>query len=189
MEDSPTVDRTLNIYRSLAAEKLTNVGLVLQAYLFRTEDDLRSLLAEGARIRLCKGAYKEPGQVAFAKKADVDRNYDRLAAMMIDAARRDGGEPSSADGRIAARTALATHDPRRIEFARQEAERLGLPRRALEFQMLYGIRSDLQEALVAEGYPVRVYIPYGTEWYPYYVRRLAERPANLWFFLSNLIRG
>jgi proline dehydrogenase len=189
MEDSPTVDRTLNIYRSLAAEKLTNVGLVLQAYLFRTEDDLRSLLAEGARIRLCKGAYKEPGQVAFARKADVDRNYDRLAAMMIDAARRDGGEPSSADGRLPARTALATHDPRRIEFARQEAERLGLPRRALEFQMLYGIRSDLQEALVAEGYPVRVYVPYGTEWYPYYVRRLAERPANLWFFLSNLIRG
>lgn len=189
MEDSPTVDRTLDIYRSLVAEKLTNVGLVLQAYLFRTEDDLRSLLAEGARIRLCKGAYNEPGQVAFARKADVDGNYDRLAAMMIEAALRDGAEPSSADGRVPARTALATHDPRRIEFACREAERLGLPRRALEFQMLYGIRTDLQESLAAEGYPVRVYVPYGTEWYPYYVRRLAERPANLWFFLSNLIRG
>jgi proline dehydrogenase len=189
MEDSLTVDRTLDIYRSLAAERLTNVGLVLQAYLFRTEDDLRSLLAEGARIRLCKGAYQEQGSVAFAKKADVDRNYDRLAAMMIATSLQTGGEPSSADGRIPARTALATHDPRRIEFARQEGARLGLPRRALEFQMLYGIRGDLQQALAAEGYPVRIYVPYGTEWYPYYVRRLAERPANVWFFLTNLIRG
>ena len=189
MEDSATVDRTLDIYRSLAAERLTNVGLVLQAYLFRTEDDLRSLLAEGARIRLCKGAYKEPGTIAFAKKADVDRNYDRLAALMIAASLQTGSEPSSSDGRFPARTALATHDPRRIEFARLEAARLGLPRGALEFQMLYGIRADLQRALGAEGYPVRIYVPYGTEWYPYYVRRLAERPANVWFFLSNLIRG
>ena len=189
MEDSPTVDRTLDIYRSLAAERLTHVGLVLQAYLFRTEDDLGSLLAEGARIRLCKGAYKEPKHIAFAKKADVDRNYDHLAAMMIAASLQTGGEPSSADGRIPARTALATHDPRRIEFARQQAARLGLPRRALEFQMLYGIRGDLQQSLAAEGYPVRIYVPFGTEWYPYYVRRLAERPANVWFFLSNLIRG
>jgi proline dehydrogenase len=189
MEDSPMVDRTLAIYRSLIAEELTNVGLVLQAYLYRTEEDLRALLGEGARIRLCKGAYKEPAETAFPKKADVDRNYDRLAAMMVAAALQGGAEASSADGRIPARTALATHDPRRIAFARQEAERLGLPRPALEFQMLYGIRSDLQQTLAAEGYPVRVYVPYGTEWYPYYVRRLAERPANVWFFLSNLIRG
>jgi len=189
MEDSATVDRTLDIYRSLAAERLTDVGLVLQAYLFRTEDDLRSLLAEGARIRLCKGAYQEPPTIAFAKKADVDRNYDRLTSMMIAASLQTGSEPSSADGRLPARTALATHDPRRIEFARQEAARLGLPPRALEFQMLYGIRADLQHALGAEGYPVRIYVPYGTEWYPYYIRRLAERPANVWFFLSNLIRG
>lgn len=189
MEDSPTVDRTLAIYRSLIAEELTNVGLVLQAYLYRTEQDMRALLGEGARIRLCKGAYKEPAETAFPKKADVDRNYDRLAAMMVAAALQGGAEASSADGRIPARTALATHDPRRIAFARQEAERLGLPRPALEFQMLYGIRSDLQQTLAAEGYPVRVYVPYGTEWYPYYVRRLAERPANMWFFLSNLIRG
>jgi proline dehydrogenase len=189
MEDSATVDRTLDVYRSLLAEGSTNVGLVLQAYLFRTEDDLRSLLADGAHIRLCKGAYKEPGTIAFAKKADVDRNYDRLAAMMIAASLQTGSKPSSADGRIPARAALATHDPRRIEFARGEAARLGLPRRALEFQMLYGIRGDLQQALAAEGYPVRIYVPYGTEWYPYYIRRLAERPANLWFFLSNLVRG
>ena len=189
MEDFSTVDRTLDVYRSLVQDGLTNVGLVLQAYLFRTEADLQSLMAEGARIRLCKGAYKEPGSVAFARKSDVDRNYDRLASMMIAAARQNGAEPSSADGRIPARTALATHDPRRIAFARQEAARLGLPRQALEFQMLYGIRGDLQQSLVAEGYPVRVYVPYGTEWYPYYVRRLAERPANVWFFLSNFVRG
>jgi proline dehydrogenase len=188
MEDSATVDRTLDIYRSLIAEGLTNVGLVLQAYLFRTEADLRSLLAVGARIRLCKGAYKEPADTAFPNKADVDRNYDRLAAMMI-AASLPGDQPSSADGRIPARAALATHDPRRVAFARQEASRLGLPQRALEFQMLYGIRADLQQTLAADGYPVRVYVPYGTEWYPYYVRRLAERPANVWFFLSNLVRG
>jgi proline dehydrogenase len=108
---------------------------------------------------------------------------------MIAASLQAGSEPSSSDGRFPARTALATHDPRRIEFARLEAARLGLPRGALEFQMLYGIRADLQRALGAEGYPVRIYVPYGTEWYPYYVRRLAERPANVWFFLSNLIRG
>jgi proline dehydrogenase len=189
MEDSSTVDRTLAIYRNLAAEGLTNVGLVLQAYLYRTEDDLRALLAEGARIRLCKGAYNEPASVAFPKKADVDRNYDRLVAMMLDATRQRGGESLPSDGRTPPPAAIATHDPRRITFARQEAERLGLPRQALEFQMLYGIRSDLQQALTLEAYPVRIYVPYGREWYPYYVRRLAERPANLWWFLTNLVRG
>jgi proline dehydrogenase len=109
--------------------------------------------------------------------------------MMIDAALASGGEPSTPDGRVPARTAIASHDPRRVAFAREYAERVGLPRRALEFQMLYGIRADLQQALAAEGYPVRVYVPYGTEWYPYYVRRLAERPANVWFFVSNFLRG
>jgi proline dehydrogenase len=125
MEDFPTVDRTLDVFRSLVRGGLTNVGLVLQAYLFRSEADLRSLLAEGARIRLCKGAYKEPSSVAFARKSDVDQNYDRLASMMIAAAQQDGAEPSSGDGRIPARTALATHDPRRIAFARQEGDRIG----------------------------------------------------------------
>lgn len=189
MEDSSTVDRTLAIYRSLRSEGLANVGLVLQAYLYRTEADVQALLQEGARIRLCKGAYNEPAQMAFPRKLDVDHNYDRLSAMMIASARERGGEPTSADGRIPAPTALATHDPRRIDYARQEAERIGLPRRAVEFQMLYGIRSDLQQALTAEGYPVRIYVPYGREWYPYYVRRLAERPANLWWFITNLVRG
>lgn len=188
MEDSPTVDRTFQIYRRLVADGLTNLGLVIQAYLYRSEADLRDLLAEGARIRLCKGAYREPPEVAFPKKADVDRNYDRLAAMMIDAAVARGPIASSDDGRFPAPAALATHDPRRIEFARRYAESVGLPRRCLEFQMLYGIRSDLQRRLAGHGYPMRVYVPYGTEWYPYTVRRLAERPANLWFFVSNLFR-
>ena len=189
MEDSSTVDRTLEIYRALRAGGLANVGLVIQAYLYRSQDDMRALLSEGARIRLCKGAYQETPKVAFPKKADVDRNYDRLAGMMIEAAVRQGGEPTSADGRIPAPPAFATHDPQRITFARNFAEQAGLSKRGLEFQMLYGIRGDLQQALANEGYPVRVYVPYGTEWYPYYVRRLAERPANLWFFLSNILRG
>jgi len=188
MEDSSTVDRTLAIYRQLAAEGLGNVGLVLQAYLYRTETDLTGLLAQGARIRLCKGAYNEPADRAFPKKSDVDRNYDHLAAMMLAAAGR-AGAATSEDDRVPPATAIATHDPRRIDCARSEAERLGLPRQAVEFQMLYGIRSDLQQALAAAGYPVRVYVPYGTEWYPYYVRRLAERPANLWWFLTNFVRG
>ena len=189
MEDSSTVDRTLAAYRALRAQGLTNVGLVIQAYLYRSQEDVRALLAEGARVRLCKGAYKEPPQVAFPKKADVDRSYDALAAMMIEAAVGHSGETSSPDGRIPAPAAFATHDPQRIAFARSFAEQVGLPKRALEFQMLHGIRGDLQQMLANAGYPVRVYVPYGTEWYPYVVRRLAERPANLWFFLSNLLRG
>jgi len=189
MEDSSTIDRTLAVYRDLAGEGLTNVGLVLQAYLYRTEADLTALLAEGTRVRLCKGAYNEPADRAFPRKADVDRNYDHLTGLMLAAAQRRGADAASDDGRTPPPTAIATHDPRRIAFARQEAERLGLSRRALEFQMLYGIRSDLQQALADEGYPVRIYVPYGTQWYPYYVRRLAERPANLWWFLTNLVRG
>jgi len=189
MEDSPTVDRTLDVYRALRAQGLTNLGLVTQAYLYRSQEDVRALLADGAHLRLCKGAYKESRDVAFPKKADVDSNYDRLAEMMIEAAVRQGGRTPSDDGRIPPPAAFATHDPRRIAFARSFAEKAGLPKRGIEFQMLYGIRSDLQELLVNEGYPVRVYVPYGTEWYPYTVRRLAERPANLWFFLSNLLRG
>lgn len=189
MEDSASVDRTLQLYRTLKAEGLTNTGLVIQSYLFRSEQDVKALLAEGTRIRLCKGAYKEPPQVAFPRKADVNANYDRLAVLMIDAAKASGAVPGSEDGRIPPLPAIATHDARRIQFAKEHAAKVGLPKRALEFQMLYGIRSDLQFALADEGYPVRVYVPYGTEWYPYFVRRLAERPANVWFFVSNFFRG
>jgi proline dehydrogenase len=188
MEDAPTVDRTLSIYRTLAQEGRNNLGLVIQAYLYRSQDDVPALVANGTPIRLCKGAYKEPPHVAYPKKSDVDASYDLLARVMIDASLARGATPSSEDGRVPALAAIATHDPRRIEHARSYAAQVGLPKAALEFQMLYGIRTDLQRMLVREGYPVRVYVPYGTEWYPYFVRRLAERPANLWFFLSNLVR-
>lgn len=189
MEDSAAVDRTLSVYRALAAEGASNLGVVIQAYLYRSDDDIAALASAGTPVRLCKGAYKEPPDVAYPKKKDVDAAYDRLASRLIDAAIAHGSRPSSPDGRIPAMVAIASHDPRRIEHARSYAESAGLPRGALEFQMLYGIRSDLQQMLVEAGYPVRIYVPYGTEWYPYTVRRLAERPANLWFFLSNLIRG
>lgn len=188
MEDSSTVDRTIQLYRTLRSEGLQNVGLVIQAYLYRSEKDVRDLLAEGARFRLCKGAYKEPAEVAFPRKSDVDANYDKLASMMIDAALAAGSLPASDDGRMPPVTGIATHDERRVRRAQECAKKVGLPKRALEFQMLYGIRSDLQTSLAAEGYPVRIYVPYGTEWYPYFARRLAERPANVWFFISNFFR-
>lgn len=188
MEDSAAVDRTLQVYRTLRAEGLDNTGVVIQSYLYRSEQDVRSLLAQGARIRLCKGAYKEPPEIALPKKRDVDANYDRLTAIMIEAALATGSQPAGEDGHQPPIPAIATHDPRRIRFAKEHAAKVGLPKRALEFQMLNGIRTDLQVSLAAEGYPVRVYVPYGTEWYPYFVRRLAERPANLWFFLSNFFR-
>jgi proline dehydrogenase len=189
MEDSTTVDATLQVYNTLCAEGCTNVGLVIQAYLYRSQADVEKLLANGTRIRLCKGAYNEPSTVAFPKKRDVDANFDKLTAMMIDGALSHGSEAASADGRIPPIPAIGTHDEDRIIFAREYAEQKGLPKEVLEFQMLHGIRSDLQDALVKEGYPVRIYVPYGTEWYPYFMRRLAERPANLWFFLSAFIRG
>jgi proline dehydrogenase len=164
------------------------VGLVVQSYLFRTERDTRQLLERGVHFRLVKGAYKEPADKAYPKKADVDANFDLLAKILIDAAQASKSPKLSEDGRIPPLPAIGTHDEKRIEFAKQYAEKVGLPKEALEFQMLYGIRRDLQEQLVAEGYPVRVYVPFGTHWYPYFMRRLAERPANIWFFLSNFFR-
>ena len=189
MEDSGTVDRTIQIYHTLMADGITNVGLAIQSYLHRSEEDVLNLLEEGTRIRLCKGAYNEPPEVAFPKKSDVDANFDRLAALMIDASLSQGSVPASADGKIPPITALGTHDEKCTVSACKHAEKVGLPKEALEFQMLYGIRSDLQDALHARGYPVRVYVPFGTEWYPYFMRRLAERPANLWFFITALVRG
>ena len=189
MEDASTVDRTLEFYRTLRAEGLKNTGLVIQAYLFRCQADVEALLVAPTRIRLCKGAYREAAHVAFPRKADVDLNFDTLAAMMIDSALAHGAPPASPDGKMPALPAIASHDEKRISFARRYAAQVGLPKTALEFQMLHGIRTDLQLALVREGYPVRVYVPYGTHWYPYFMRRLAERPANVWFFLSNYLRG
>jgi proline dehydrogenase len=189
MEDSPCVDVTLDLYRQMRdKEGLTNCGIVIQAYLYRSEEDIRRLAQEGGFVRLCKGAYKEPADIAFPKKSDVDTNYDKLARILIDGSVACGAPRLSENGCIPPSPAIASHDPLRLAAAKAYAETAGLPKDALEFQMLYGIRRDLQEQTVAEGYPVRVYVPYGTEWYPYYVRRLAERPANVWFFVSNFFR-
>lgn len=189
MEDSPYTDLTLALFRKMmAAGFKDNVGIVIQAYLYRSEEDVRRLMEEGASVRLCKGAYKEPAHIAFPKKKDVDANFDKLTEILIDGALSHGKPTVSGCGRFPPIPAIASHDAARIEHAKSYARKVGLPKEALEFQMLYGIRRDLQESLKNEGYPVRVYVPYGTEWYPYFVRRLAERPANLWFFVSNFVR-
>ena len=146
------------------------------------------LLESGSKIRLCKGAYDEPDQVAFPKKADVDANFDRLVEQLIDGSVSNGTPEISEDGKIPPIPAIATHDEKRVVFTQGYSEKSGFPKRAVEFQMLQGIRRDLQQSLAEEGFPVRVYVPYGREWYPYYLRRLAERPANLWFLLCNLFR-
>jgi proline dehydrogenase len=189
IEDSPWVDATLRLYRKMRFERgFRNIGVAIQAYLYRSEQDIRRLAEERGRVRLCKGAYKEPADIAFPKKSDVDANYDRLARTLVVASKAEGSPALSQDGKTPPLPALATHDEARIKQAKDFARSTGLPKNALEFQMLHGIRRDLQEKLAGEGYPVRVYVPYGTEWYPYFTRRLAERPANLWFFISNFFR-
>lgn len=189
MEDSALTSRTLAVYEwALGQGYADHVGIVLQAYLYRTEQDLSRVLNGGGRVRLCKGAYQEPPSLAFPRKADVDRNYDQLAFQLLQHEPPAKMPLLSGDGRIPPIPALATHDPARIAHARQAVHELNLPRQAVEFQMLYGIRRDLQEVLAKEGYSVRVYVPYGTRWYPYFMRRLAERPANVWFFISNFFR-
>lgn len=190
MEDTPYTDITLAMYNAMLERGFPSacVGVVQQAYLFRAEADLRALLQTGARIRLVKGAYNEPPEKAFAKKADTDSNYDLLAKHMIDASAAKENNALSPDGRTPPLVVIASHDDRRVDFAKKHAEKVGLPKTAIEFQMLHGIRRDLQDALVKDGYPVRVYVPFGAEWYPYFMRRLAERPANIWFFVSNYFR-
>jgi proline dehydrogenase len=140
--------------------------------LYRTEKDVQDLLAAGCRLRLCKGAYKEPPEVAFPKKSDVDANYVKLMKMLLLSGIYHG---------------IATHDPAMIEATKDFAREQNIKRDQFEFQMLYGIRADLQEKLVRDGFRVRVYIPYGVDWFPYFMRRLAERPANVAFFLRNLL--
>ena len=188
MEDSPVTQITLDIMREMRQRGFNNVGIVIQAYLYRSEADIKQLVQDCYTVRLCKGAYKEPASVAFPKKKDVDANYDRLAALLMDGEKAQGCPVSGEDGRFPPIPGIATHDPKRVDFAREYAQKIGLPQQAIEFQMLYGIRRELQSQLASEGYPVRVYVPYGTEWYPYYMRRLAERPANVWFFISNFFR-
>jgi proline dehydrogenase len=177
MESTAYTDRTLAIFRDLRRE-FNNVGIVIQAYLYRSEADIAALCQAGAHVRLCKGAYKEPPVHAFPKKADVDASYVRLMKMLLSPEAR------------AHKTygAIATHDVNMIEATRQYAQEQLVPRDEFEFQMLHGIRRDLQNELAADGYGMRVYVPYGTEWYPYYIRRLAERPANIWFIVSNFFR-
>ena len=172
MESSEYVDRTLSVYRVLRKDH-PGVGVCIQAYLYRSAEDVRALAAEGATVRVCKGAYLEGPTVAFPRKAEVNQSYSRLASTLLAAG---------------CTVHIATHDERLIEGALRFVERRGIPAHRFEFQMLYGIRRDLQERLLRAGFPVRVYVPYGSQWYPYLTRRLAERPANLWFLASNLVR-
>ena len=176
MEGSPYTQRTLDFVRGLhrLPGHAGKVGTVIQSYLYRSEDDVKLLLSEGIRIRLCKGAYKESPEIAFPKKEDVDANYVKLAKMLVTSGIYHG---------------LATHDEQIIDKMKQFAKEQNLPATAYEFQMLHGIRRDLQEKLVREGYGMRVYIPFGSEWYPYFMRRLAERPANVLFIAKNMFRN
>jgi proline dehydrogenase len=191
MEDTPYTDITLAMFDSMLERGFTtrDIGMVMQSYLFRAEADTRRILQKCSRIRLVKGAYNEPTDKAYARKADTDANYDLLSKIILDATTSFGDNSVSADGRVPPYLAMGTHDANRIDFAKKHAEKIGLPKDAVEIQMLYGIRRDLQDQLVREGYPVRVYVPFGTHWYPYFMRRLAERPANIWFFVSQYFRG
>lgn len=171
MEGSAYTERTLGIVRRVRA-KYPGIGTVVQAYLYRTEQDVQGLLAARCGIRLCKGAYKEPPEVAFPKKSDVDANYVKLMKVLLPSGVYHG---------------IATHDPAMIQATKDFAREQKIGRDQFEFQMLYGIRTDLQKQLTREGYRMRIYIPYGTDWFPYFMRRLAERPANLAFFLRSLI--
>jgi proline dehydrogenase len=172
MEDSARLPATLRVFERILRSGRGNVGVVLQAYLYRTPDDLARYVSLGASIRLCKGAYAEPPTVAYPRKADVDAAYVRLAEQLL----LYGHAP-----------ALATHDERLIGRAREFAAARGIAKDRFEFQFLYGIRRDLQDGLAADGYRVRVYVPFGTHWYPYFMRRLAERPANVAFIARHLI--
>jgi proline dehydrogenase len=175
MEGSPHTQRTLDFVHELhrMPGHADAVGAVIQSYMRRAEKDIEGLLAERIRIRLCKGAYREPEEIAFQKKSEVDASYVRLMKILMKSGVYHG---------------LATHDEKIISQAKAFATQENIPRDAFEFQMLYGIRRDLQRRLVREGWRMRVYIPFGTEWYPYFMRRLAERPANVFFIARNLLR-
>jgi proline dehydrogenase len=176
MEDSRLTQVTLDIVRRIHARPAMRsaVGVVIQSYLYRSQADVEQLLADGIRIRLCKGAYKEPPDVAYPRKTDVDANFLKLSQMLLDSQTYHG---------------LATHDEAIVAAAKAYAASRGIGREHFEFQMLYGVRRDLQRNLVRDGYKVRVYVPFGTEWYPYFMRRLAERPANVLFLARNFFRS
>jgi proline dehydrogenase len=172
MEGSDYTQTTLDIFKSIFAS-YQNVGIVIQAYLYRSVADIHELNALGARVRLCKGAYNEPVTVAFPDKDETDANFIKLMQLLLS----EGSYPG-----------IATHDEKMIEATREYAARQGIAPDRFEFQMLYGIRRDLQEQIVRDGYRLRIYVPYGAEWYPYMMRRMAERPANLLFVLSGVLR-
>jgi proline dehydrogenase len=173
MEGSSYTQRTVELVKRIRTRNPA-IGTVIQSYLYRSEGDIRDLLAYGCRVRLCKGAYKESAEVAFEKKQEVDANYIRLMQMLL------------ASGLY---HAIATHDPHMIAETIRWAASKQIPKNDFEFQMLYGIRTDLQRRLVNDGYGVRIYIPYGRDWFPYFMRRLAERPANVGFLLRNFFRS
>ena len=177
MEGSDYTDRTLRIYRRLRADGFDNVGVVIQAYLYRSVKDIDALIEHGLNVRVCKGAYSEPEDLAFPEKRDVDQNYLNLLSQLW----QQTNQPMPY-------VAVATHDEALIQQIKQMLEQFDINKSHFEFQMLYGIRRDLQRLLAHEGYRVRVYVSYGREWYPYFMRRLAERPANLLFLLRNLLR-
>jgi proline dehydrogenase len=171
MENSPYTESTLQTFESLWHQGHHNIGVVLQSCLTRTDEDVKRVLALGARVRLVKGAYQEPSDVAYRRKADVDAAYVRQMQLLLDA----GHYP-----------AIATHDPAMIAATRAYADAKGIAKDRFEFQMLYGIRRDLQQSLVRAGYRMRVYIPFGQQWFPYFMRRLGERPANIAFVLRGI---
>jgi proline dehydrogenase len=176
MEGSPYTEATIAMTERLQArgDGESRVGTVLQAYLFRTAGDAERLLGQGIRIRLCKGAYKEPAEIAFPLKTDVDENYIKVAERLMTSGVFCG---------------IATHDEAIVEKLLAFVRERSVPKSAFEFQMLYGIRRDLQRQLVKQGFGVRVYVPFGPEWYPYFMRRLAERPANVFFLVKNFLRS
>jgi len=175
MEDSSVTQATIDIFKRLRAEfGLDNVGIVLQSYLYRTLADAQELVKLPARIRICKGAYLEPPEVAFPDKKDVDANYIKVMQLLLASGIYHG---------------IATHDPKMIDATIDFAKREGIGKEKYEFQMLYGVRRDLQRQLARDGFNLRIYVPYGKHWYPYFMRRLAERPANVWFVLKNLAKG
>jgi proline dehydrogenase len=173
MESSAYTQRTLDFFRQLWDEGYRNVGIVLQSYLKRTAEDAATANGLGARVRLCKGAYVEPPEVAYQAKSSVDENFVKVTGLLLE----DGNFPG-----------IATHDPAMIEAAKRFAVERGIGKDAFEFQMLYGIRRDLQRQLVEEGWGMRVYVPFGDAWYPYLMRRMAERPANLFFIVNAVLR-
>jgi len=179
MEGSDVTEVTFRIYEK-ARERHPNVGIVIQSYLRRTEQDvLERLIPAGASVRLCKGAYKEPPDLAFPGKSEVDESFKRLADHLLSPEARARG----------VRTAIATHDEAMIRYVQEKVARGEVAKGDFEFQMLYGIRRDLQERLARDGHTVRIYVTYGTQWYPYFMRRLAERPANVLFLVRNILRG